>query len=559
MADATITVVEKRVVVQPFGADLLAPILAAVGTAKDDAEAQATLSRAYAVSDTDAPISGALSTSDRGARFEAHKAAASASLALAARGQTLPFETLDTSLGQAILVLDADDNLVATIPDPVDQEIIAAATVTDTFETLAPEPGVLLLDADDKPLAPSEEPATLVNAAGTAATLTDRLSRAITPYGALLQADYLPRGAYRNVRARLRRLRNGEATQCVLAYAGDSWIDGDTYWLRQFTKGLQDAYGFGGIGWFGFSYFGTATGTWVDGGTQPLGGGGCARGDLAPVAVFSGTWTSVNGTGSLATPNMGTVSTTGAGAYLRMSFPAGHTGCDLFYAGDGTGVIDYSWDGGSSWTTLALTGVGPTRVSLAGTPSGAATLRIRRNAGTVTLSGINLISTATGVVVHKLGCSGTTSVQWAGINLSTWAAQVALLGPHLVGILLGTNDQTGTSPTPTGQFATNAAALMAAIKGASAAIDRVWIAPPENVRGSAPLVRMEQYTEAVLRAAIDNSFPLHDLQYAFGPDAAEYAFGTTLAYLDSSNLHPSATGGGPLIADAATRLIAPVR
>lgn len=482
-----------------------------------------------------------------------------AALALAARGQMLPFETLDLSLGGSITILDGDDKIVAIIPDPADQDIVQTAATVDIFETLEPAPGALLLDPDDKPIAPSEEPATLVNAAGTAATLADRLSRAITPYGSLLQADYLPRGAYRNVRARLRRLRNGEATQCVLAYAGDSWIDGDAYWLRQFTKGLQDAYGFAGIGWFGFSYFGTATGTWVDGGTQPLGGGGCARGDLAPVAVFSGTWTSVNGTGSLATPNMGSVSTSEAGAYLRMSFPAGHTGCDLFYAGDGTGVIDYSWDGGSSWTTLALTGVGPTRVSLAGTPSGSGTLRIRRNAGTVTLSGINLISTTAGVVVHKLGCSGTTSVQWAGINLSTWAAQVALLGPHLVGILLGTNDQTGSNPTPTGQFAANAAGLLGAIRTASAAIDRVWIAPPENVRGSAPLVRMDQYTEAVLRAAVDNGFPLHDLQYAFGSDPAEYAFGTTLAYLDSSNLHPSSTGGGPLIADAMTPLIAPVR
>ena len=471
-------------------------------------------------------------------------------------GSTTRFETLELDLTDSIYLLDPSDKLIQIIPDPNSELIIQTAPTAFSFETLDTECLVRLVDVNGYLVAP-ESPAVMVGPeAGTARNLSTRLSRGLSSYGDLLLPTYME-WKLRNVRFRLRRLKQGNGGQLALAFCGDSWVQGDTYWLRQFSKQLHDTYGFAGLGWVGFQYFGTATGTWVDGGSQPSGGGaGCSRGDLSIPPVFSGTWTSDNGAGGLASPSIGDAASTQAGAYVRFAFPSGHTSADLYYAGDGTGVVKYSWDGGSTWSAnISLTGVGPSYVALASVPSGSGTLRIAVVSGTVRLTGVNMKSTANGIVVHKLGASGSNTSQWAAVSLSTWADQLASLGAHCVAVLLGTND--ASSSVLPQIVANNAANVMSALASKSAAFDRLWIMPPDR-SGTATLSRMDQYAAAVRQSAVDGAFSFLDLQYAFGANPADYALGGVIPLLDGSGAHPTPETGGALIADAVHRLISPV-
>lgn len=439
------------------------------------------------------------------------------------------------------------------------------AALQDVFETLAT--GVTyILDEDEgqlgflpqtqDDLVDLDARQQLTLSAGDADALAERLDRGLTAYGDPKLASYLPPGALRNVRKQLRRLKDGTATQVIIALFGDSWVQG-AYWILQFAKKLQGQFGFAGLGWVGFQYFGAPSGTWVDGGTQPSGGGsGGARTDLSGTPIFSGPWTSDNGAGGLATPSIGSVKSSTTGAFIRnITFPAGHTSADLYFDGDGTGVVRYSWDNGSAWSAdLSLTETGPAKIALSGVPDGTGTFRIEVVSGNVEIVGINMKSTATGVMVHKLGASGSNSTQWAAVDAAVWADLVNSLGPHLVIGLLGTNDQSGSlSPA---SFEEHIAELMAALKTESPAMDRLWLSPAENTRANA--VPMTSYAAAARKAAVDGGFAFHDLQYDFGDDVDEYKYSSTLSLLDSSDLHPAAASGGALISDAVLRLLAPL-
>jgi len=361
-------------------------------------------------------------------------------------------------------------------------------------------------------------------------------------------------GALAATRALLAALDGGSSTRCVLAFMGDSWAHGDSYWLRQFTKTLQTKYGFGGIGYVGFQWFGATSGTWVDGGSQPSGGGaGCSRGDLVAAPVFNGAWTSANS--GVNSPSIGNAYTTAENAYVRFGFPAGHTGADLYYGGDGTGIIDYSWDDGSNWSSpLALEAAVPSLIALENVPSGAASLRLRRVSGRFEPHGVNMKSTASGVVVHKIAASGSNTTMWSAVDLDVWAAQVDSLSPDMLACILGTNDQSGSLAAAT--FGANVANVMGAIATQNADIERLWIGPAENTRDSA--VTMAAYNAAAKAVATSQGFAHYDLAVLFGPNPAEYAFGTDLGLLDATNLHPATARGGVLISNAIERLLAPV-
>jgi hypothetical protein len=72
MADTIVRVADTIVVLE--GAALLAELADRASASAQDSKGSASLARAYAVSNTDAPIPGAVSTTDRGARYEANRA-----------------------------------------------------------------------------------------------------------------------------------------------------------------------------------------------------------------------------------------------------------------------------------------------------------------------------------------------------------------------------------------------------------------------------------------------------------------------------------------------------
>jgi hypothetical protein len=350
--------------------------------------------------------------------------------------------------------------------------------------------------------------------------------------------------------------------QVDIAVPGDSWSNGDSYWLRQFAVAMQTTYGNGGIGYVGFQWFGTSSGTWVDGGTQPSGGGaGCARGDLVSNPVFDGAWSSDNGgqPGGTAAPSIGYAETSAANAYVRFTVPAGHNAADLFFVGTAAGgTVEYSWDGGSTWETAinisgtdGVTGV----VALSNVPGTAATLRLRRASGTIRLAGVNLKSATAGVRVHKLGASGSNTTQWAAVDLAEWAANLTLLNAKSVICILGTNDASGGTLPAT--VAANASAIMNAVRDENPAIDRIWLMPPERSTGIATTYAMMEYAEAVRRVSVRDGFGFINLQQSWGADPAAYAFGQPGALMDSTNIHPATATGGLVTSNAVRAAIEP--
>ncbi len=139
---------------------------------------------------------------------------------------------------------------------------------------------------------------------------------------------------------------------------------------------------------------------------------------------------------------------------------------------------------------------------LTGKPvSGAGQLWIEVVSGPVTLYGVNeVLPDVAGVLVHKLGATGTRVQQWASIDATHWKAGIAALGLNLLGITHGTNDQTtGRSKA---QYKADILTLIDRARTANPFIDILLVAPAENQRTNNP-VAMSVYADALYEIARD--------------------------------------------------------
>ncbi|HFI5644650.1 TPA: SGNH/GDSL hydrolase family protein, partial [Raoultella planticola] len=115
------------------------------------------------------------------------------------------------------------------------------------------------------------------------------------------------------------------------------------------------------------------------------------------------------------------------------------------YAEGGSGVISYNAPGMSAPVQIDLStyAAGVQMIPMVSMPTaGSGTVTITLVSGTAVLYGVNVMNpSAPGVVVHKLGGSGSRSTQWVNANATRWEAAFATLKANLVTIMLGTNDQ----------------------------------------------------------------------------------------------------------------------
>lgn len=416
---------------------------------------------------------------------------------------------------------------------------------------------VLLAIRKDGTLVGNVSLSEVVSARGGRAALADRLDAGLTQYGD-------PIGAYSQIwklnqcRMRLRKLKLTESVQLVIALIGDSYTQGTTRFAGRYAKALQDAYGMAGVGWIGFGWAGTASGTWTAG-SQPTLKDSSVRTDLVTTMEIIGTWACSYNTGSNNTPSLSKIRSSTANDYVRFTVPSGHDTARLFYTGDGTGVVQVSWnDGGAYSANVNLNTVGAASVALSGCTPG--TARIKVISGNVDLAGVNLThSTNSGVIVHKLGGSGSHTGQWVTVTPATWAAQLLQLGAHMHQILHGTNDQ-GQSTVPA-TFAANLETMFDSIDLALPYSDKFIVMPPENNR-TTNTYTMPQYAAAAREYAVANEIAFCDLQYFFGsPDnyGAEYA-STNAAkpWFSSDEVHPDTTYGGVAMTDALLTPLIPV-
>lgn len=476
------------------------------------------------------------------------------------------YETLDTTYETGTtLIIDSDLRITDVInATSSDGSQPAAFEIYETLDETFASGTTLIVDSDDRIIASvgsSVSNTEVITARGSRTSLDARISAGLTPYGDVI-GPVVNGWATRESRARLRRLLDGSSTQLVIAVMGDSWVQGD-YWTPAFAKRLQTIYGNAGSGWVGFAWWSLATtAPWAIGGAQPVGVDGNIRPDLIPVPQVSGSWvTNYRSPANHPTPSLSTISSSTPDDFVRFTLPAGHNEVELFYSGDGTGVVAVSWDDGGSYSTsisLAVTnGVGT--VNLPSVPSTAATARIKVVSGNVSLGGVDQRSATAGVRLHKLGSSGSQGLTWTTASATAWQAQMGKLAANVFMFMSGTNDQAGSvaPATVSSRFDT----MLTRFTAINPLADRIIATPPENNR-TTNTVLMTDYAAAVRALAVDRGVTYVDHQYYWGSPAnygAEYSSATGRGWLEPQNpgntglIHPT-TAGGYALADANLRL-----
>ncbi|MGQ6549790.1 SGNH/GDSL hydrolase family protein [Serratia sp. IR-2025] len=481
------------------------------------------------------------------------------------------YETLDQVAEGEVLVFDSVGKIIGRLaPSSVINDVSEISNQTThlqmtsvksgVFETLEANDEILILDAEGKVLgkvAPTDKiEAELLASSGSQNGLSTRLNNGLTPFGDP-RGPYASRWSVREVRMRVEKLVAGDSVQLTIGLLGDSYSNDKSYYSMQFAKQLQDKYGMAGVGFIGFGWYGTPSGTWTIT-TQPVGISGSIRTDLSPICQVIGTWTCTYGDPSTNAPALYKIASSTVDDYVRFTVPpAGGVyanSCRLFYSGDGTGVVQVSWDDGVTWSgNINLATVGAGNINLAGTPAAGCIARIKVVSGNVGLAGVDSQSTAPGIRIHKLGCSGSTAAQWAGVG-TQWQNQMTALSCKCHQVMLGTNDQGVATPPST--FINNLGTVFAKLSVELPFSDKVLVIPAENQRVT-NVYRMPLYAELAREFAITNDIGFCDLQTFFGsPD--NYAFAYAYAnparrWYAADLIHPDGLTGGRAIASALNR------
>jgi hypothetical protein len=344
----------------------------------------------------------------------------------------------------------------------------------------------------------------------------------------------------RETKQRLQKLKLSETAQLSIAIHGSSTTQLGTRYITPLTTELVSEYGDAGGGWLGFGFISSSNGN--------------VRSSIYTYAR-TGTWTS--NYYSALSADMSTVESSTAGSRLTIGGVAGTpilSGVDLHWVATANGVIRYSWNGGSSWTTLNVQGtVGVVNITtLTGHPTtGSFSLILEVVSGSVVLSGGNIKSTANGVVVHKLGNSGGRLQHVAEINNTEWIKTIINIAPHVFFIFHGGNDQSsGRTPI---QFANDMRTVIDRIKIALPACDIGIIMPPEVVEPRTPLFAL--YTAEAFKVAQEKKVAFVDLQKVFGENPSEYSSTSPRPWFNVDNVHPEPITGGRAIVSALYKFI----
>ena len=385
----------------------------------------------------------------------------------------------------------------------------------------------------------------LIAARGSRSTLDQRLSQFLTPYGAPKSYIFNEHRLRRFRYLRRKRLLS-ESAQIVVALIGDSYTHEPSRYSTAVASTLISELGDAGGGWVGFaSLSGDVNGN--------------ARPSSYPLTRV-GTWDQANSSNYylIPGPDLGQAKSSTPGDRQSIAGPASPTlsAVRFFWNGTADGVMRYRWNGGS-WTTINVQGSGVQSALLSGLPSsGAWTLDLEVVSGTCQPCGVDIQSAASGVRVHKLGCTGSRTQQWAAVDATQWQASISSLAPQLVTIMHGTNDQFAAR-TPA-QFAADLTTIITRVRAAVPSADVAVVMPAENQYGNP--TSMALYAAAAVDVALAQGCAYLDTQYLFGDasNPAEYGSAGAIPLYSSDLIHPEAATGGRVIADGILRLLTTV-
>lgn len=252
-------------------------------------------------------------------------------------------------------------------------------------------------------------------------------------------------------------------------------------------------------------------------------------------------------------PDISSVTMTAAGDTI--SYVQNLTlGFDSFlYVEGGAGVIQYQATGMSAPTVIDLTtyaaGMQIIQMALPSTGN-AATVTITANTAPAVLYGVKILNqTAAGILVHKLGGSGSSTANWVNGMDSRWLTAFQDLGADLVTIMLGTNDQGASMTAAT--YRTNLLTMIDRIRSVRPAADILLVCPAENNRPGGNTIPMATYAEVMYKIARDDrDVAFLNMQDSFGAKAADYAVGGIRPWMVADGLHPDPATGGYAISSA---------
>lgn len=382
-----------------------------------------------------------------------------------------------------------------------------------------------------------------------------QLDPSLIPTTAAPVVDYVER-AYqlRVTRMKLGQLEAGVSAILNVGIFGDSWGTLTERFAKPLAKAIRAKYGSGpGVGWVSFGRHSTSASI-INGNIFSV-----SR-DLPTQFTWTGSWLfSYSGTKkpTNSSPDTAVVTSSTPGDALKATVPGtsdgGWSTCRLGFVGTSDGVIRYNWDGGA-WTTLNVQGSGLLFVDInpPATVNASNVINVEVVSGTVSLCGIKPIGTGSGVRVHKLGASGSSLASWLSMDATDFGKALAEMALDTVIILTGTNDQRITGGATA--FEANLRAFIARIRATLPGADILFVMPCENERTDNP-VTMASMAARARTVASDLNCAFINLQYIFGENPADYAYGSIHPWFASDGIHPAPETGGYLIKDAIYRVM----
>lgn len=351
----------------------------------------------------------------------------------------------------------------------------------------------------------------------------------------------------RETHMRLSKMSYGDAVRLVVAAIGDSYTRTSARYVLKVAQQLWKLFNNTsitttvppiGYGWRSFGFDANGNNTDVIGSRITLSGFTCAYN---------------TGHG----PDISSVTAASAGATITYNhnFALGFDQF-LFFEG-GSGVIQYQATGMSSPVVIDLStyaaGMQIIQMNLPTTGTGSVTITV--NTGPATLYGVNIINqTANGVIVHKMGGSGSRTTHWVNAMDSRWSTALTNLAPDLVTIMLGTNDQGSNLTGDT--FKANLISMIDTIRAARPTADILLVIPAENNRPRGNTTPMTVYAKAMYEVAKnDRDVAFLNMQKSFGEKPADYAYGSARPWMVSDGIHPDPATGGYAIAAAVVRAL----
>lgn len=426
-----------------------------------------------------------------------------------------------------LYLIDADGRITATIEDtdkmfrPVDFET-----------TYSSETSIYVIDADNRLIASAGSD----NQPATDAALKDRVDKSLNEFG-LNRTHKFGEWYLRETRQRTRKMLLNESQKLTILMIGDSWTHAATRYSGNFGLEMQKAFGGTSAGFTGFSW---------GYGTPPNAGWNTNFDPSTTSIAISGAW--VVKYGKQTSPDICAASSSTAGDTIVITTTREATSA-LLFANNNSAQIRYKYNSGA-WNSLTLSGA-VEYFTLATPPVGSFDITFEVVSGVCDLYGLSLTNDGSGVVIHKVGATGSQLAAWANLsNNPEWRANIAALAPNLITILHGTNDQNNYTAA---QFKANGQTLIDNIRSVLPLCDILLISPCEN--GRANSIPMSAYQDVTQQLAYENKCAFLNLQHVFGDSFSEYASTSPRNWFNADLIHPEPSTGGRAILDAVYKIV----